>query len=243
MIPREKITKGQKLIYEILEKPSKKTTVKKLQQLAGFLNFIGRAVVPGRAFTRRLYAYTKGSLQPHHHVQVNNEIRADLTLWLKFLHHPSVYARPFIDFSVKQDVLSSRIESDASGNFNLRAGVICDKEWSFIKWDPSFMKQFNPSIQYLKLFGVLIGFLNWGYKFSNKRITIACDNQSVVDMINNSSSTCKNCMILITILILQALKVNIRVSAVHLPGCENEFCDALSHLQFDRFWTSVNKRN
>ena len=34
----------------------KKATVKELQCLCGYLNFIGKAVFPGRTFTRRMYA-------------------------------------------------------------------------------------------------------------------------------------------------------------------------------------------
>ena len=50
LIPKEKLLKGQYLVELILEKKSKKATVKELQQLCGFLNFLGRAIVPGRAF-------------------------------------------------------------------------------------------------------------------------------------------------------------------------------------------------
>ena len=75
-VPVEKIQKALELIDEILSK--KKMTLKQLQKICGFLNFLGRAVVPGRAFTRHLYMSTKGcgeTLKPHHHIRVQPEIR------------------------------------------------------------------------------------------------------------------------------------------------------------------------
>ena len=54
-IPCEKIAKAINMIQFILDKRSKgkalKITVLQLQKICGFLNFLGRAVVPGRVFT------------------------------------------------------------------------------------------------------------------------------------------------------------------------------------------------
>ena len=78
-IPLEKITKGINMITYTLSK--KKLMVQQLQRIYGFLNFLGRAVVPVRAFTRRLYSYTSGKiLKPHHHINISKEMRLDLTL-------------------------------------------------------------------------------------------------------------------------------------------------------------------
>ena len=54
----EKIAKGRNMIQFILNKKclpqsKHKITIHQLQKICGFLNFLGRAVVPGRAFTRR----------------------------------------------------------------------------------------------------------------------------------------------------------------------------------------------
>ena len=99
-VPIEKLIKGRQMIKDIISKKSKKTTIRELQQLCGFLNFLGRAIVPGRAFTRRLYYYTKNSsFKPHHHIRVNQEMKLDLEIWNIFLHHHTALARPFVDFT------------------------------------------------------------------------------------------------------------------------------------------------
>ena len=51
LLPREKIQFGQELLNDTLNRKSRKVTVHDLQKIAGFLNFLGKAIVPGRAFT------------------------------------------------------------------------------------------------------------------------------------------------------------------------------------------------
>ena len=52
LIPADKLEKAQKIISETLQKSSKKITLRNLQKICGFLNFLGRCIVPGRAFTQ-----------------------------------------------------------------------------------------------------------------------------------------------------------------------------------------------
>ena len=98
-IPVEKVLRARDLITYMLDKKNKKCTLHELQKLCGFLNHLCKCVVPGRAFTHRLYAFMAGKLMPHHHININHEMRSDLRTWRQFLDNPCVYARPFIDFS------------------------------------------------------------------------------------------------------------------------------------------------
>ena len=116
LIPCEKIQKGRNLIENMLNKNSGKVTVHDLEKLTGFLNFLGRAIIPGRAFTCRLYAYAQGNLKLQYHVRINNEMRQDLNMWLEFLHHPTVYSRPFIDFYKHISVTEVNMYSDSFAN-------------------------------------------------------------------------------------------------------------------------------
>ena len=112
-IPLEKHSRVQELIQNLLTK--RKATVKQLQQLCGFLNFLNRAIFPGHTFTRHMYAkfapvidvnqkrpgavkITK-LLKPHHHVRLHQEFKFDCKVWLKFLDQRSaaVVNRPMVD--------------------------------------------------------------------------------------------------------------------------------------------------
>ena len=169
LLPKEKITAGQNLVNELLNRKSRKVTVHELQSLTGFLNFLGRAIVPGRAFTRCFYAYMKSMvLKPHHHMHLNGELRADLDMWRNFLHHTSIFARPFLDFSkvLVADVLD--MYSDSLRNGNLGFGATCGSSWMYGQWKPGFVTNYDPSIEYLELWALVAGVLTWIHRFTNQ---------------------------------------------------------------------------
>ena len=99
--------------------------------------------------------------------------------------------------------------SDASRNFKKGFGAFCDSQWTFGVWNELFMSRAEPSIEYLELFGVAVAVLLWIHKYQNKWVILFCDNESVVHMVNNSSSSCKNCMVLIRIITLHSLLNNV----------------------------------
>ena len=122
-IPMEKIQRAISLITNILAKKSGKLTLKQLQKICGFLNFLGKGIIPGRAFTRRLYSFTssKKMLKPHHHIRINPKMRLDLEMWLTFLHHPSAFCRPFLDFTNNLEAVEINMYSDSSGKIGMGA--------------------------------------------------------------------------------------------------------------------------
>ena len=197
-LPRKKVLKGRGMVDLILAK--RKVTIKELQKLCGFLNFLGRAIVPGRAFMHRLYAYTRipnnSKLKPHHHVKINSEMQLDLNMWKTFLSHQSVFARPFIDL-VGNNSTIVEMYSDASKNDLLGMGAYSQNEWTYTQWESDFISKENPSIEYLELYAVTVGNFLWLQNYKNQHITLFCDNESFVHMVNNTSSSCKNCMVLI----------------------------------------------
>ena len=233
-IPVDKVQKAVNLIRLILENKSKKVTLNQLQKVCGFLNFLGRCVVPGRAFTRRLYAYiANDKLKPHHHIRVNTEMRQDLEMWLTFLNHPTIFCRPFLDFSHVLVATEIDMFSDTSGKIGM--GAICKSSWMYQLWSPEFIERNKPSIEYLELYAVTAAVLTWIHQFKNRRIILFCDNKSVVDMINFTTTSCKNCMVLVRIIVLKGLLENVRIFARHVEGTKNVFADSLSRNKIKLF--------
>ena len=243
-IPKDKISKALDLIEFFLNPVNKKVTVLQVQRLCGVLNFLCRSVVPGRAFLTRIYALTVGDkLHQHHHICIKEETKLDLVVWKKFLLHPMVFSRPFMDTCKYLKATDIEMYSDASGNFELGVSAICNKDWAFGKWNKVFMEWAKPSIEYLELFGVAVAIELWIHRFQNQRICLYCDNMSVVHMINNNSAKCKNCMVLIRMI---TLTENVRIFSQHISTRKNGKADALSRLDFKHFWSldpSMNARN
>ena len=235
LIPIGKIEKAQTLIESVLGKKSKKITIGQLQKICSFLNFLGRCVVPGRAFTRCLYSYLNDKLKPHHHIRITAEMRGDLEMWLEFVNHPTIYARPFADFSREIKAPEIQMYSDAAKRLGLGYGGVCQDSWMFGVWDDYFIKECDQSIEYLELYALTGMVLNWIHRYKNRRVTLFCDNQAVVQMVNNTSSSCKNCMVLIRMIVLKCLKENIRLYATYIKSKENTASDFLSRQKISKF--------
>ena len=114
-IPHEKVLRAKNLISEIME--HKNVTVYQMQRLCGFLNFLCKCVVPGRAFLMRLYAAIPVKLKSHHHFRVTREVKADLNLWFDFVSHADIFCRPFMDFTKTWTGRELRMYSDAAGSW------------------------------------------------------------------------------------------------------------------------------
>ena len=234
-VPAEKIEKAKELINVMLARKKKKVTLLEIQRLAGYLNFLCRAVLPGRPFTRRLYYAAKGLEKPHHHTRLRKPIVEDLKMWLTFLNHPSAYSRSFLDFGESRHAREINFYTDASRNFSLGAGGVCGRSWFYLRWNRSFMQRYEPSIEYLELYAVVVAAVNWLDRFRDQRIIIFCDNISVVYMINRNTSNCPQCLKLIRLLVLQSMFYNVRVFANYVPSKENLHADLLSRLKLKRF--------
>ena len=122
----------------------KKATVKQLQQLAGHLNFINRAIVPGRAFTRRMYAKFSGDkfdkLKQYHHIKLDREFKMDCHIWIAFLNDMNAVVHPFIDLNSTLDAKQLRFYSDTSANPLFGYGACFNDSWMFGQWEPGFIK-------------------------------------------------------------------------------------------------------
>ena len=167
-IPTEKITKALNLLNWALAK--KKVTVKFIQKLTGTLNFLNRAIVLGRVFTREMYCKLKlrssqdKMLKPYHHVWLNKEFLLDCKMWQTFLANATSQhlCRPFIDFTAGSS--ASKILdffSDASLNKKLGMGAHFNNCWIVQAWPANFVSDCRPNIKFLELFALVAKVLTW----------------------------------------------------------------------------------
>ena len=182
-------------------------------------------------------------LKKHHHIQLSLENRADLEMWKYFLHHPSAYCRNFMDFNKTWSVTDILFFTDASRNENLGYGGWFNFYWFAMTWEPRYIQDYKPSIAYLELYALTAGILLWAKHLKNKRIVINCDNQVVVMMVNNSTSGCKKSMILIRLITLECMVQNMRIYARYVKSEDNEIADALSRLEWRRFYKLMEQMN
>ena len=158
----------------------------------------------------------------------------DLDMWQQFLMQQEVYCRDFMDFSQEMTYQEIQFAMDASRNCLLGFGGHCGPSWMKGAWN-GLIEKLEPSIEYLELFALVAGVLAWGDRISNRRVVLYSDNLSICYMVNQTSSTCKNCMVLIRKLVLHCLMINTRIIVRHLPSASNEIADSLSRFEMARF--------
>ena len=169
------------------------------------------------------------------------EFIADCTVWLWFLRnaHNWNICRPMVDLNRELSSLDIGFYSDASKSKMKGAGCVLKNRWLFCQWEPNYIERFDPSIQYLELYALCLGIFTWADRIKNCRAIIYCDNDAVKNMINNTTSGCKQSMYLIRLLVLNNLRYNRRIFVRHIKTDKNTLADALSRLEFDRFWRNA----
>ena len=157
-VPEEKRVKALSSIQKIMQ--SNKVTLHSIQSLTGSLNFLCRAIPPGRAFLRRLIDSTVGipSKAKHFRIRVTNEMKQDLQVWQQFLLSFQG-AAIFLDRKwVSSDTL--QLFTDAAGSIGF--GIYFQGHWVQHRWPDRFK---TYSIAFLELFPVFVACNLWGKFF------------------------------------------------------------------------------
>ena len=227
-VPQDKVDNLVHQIRVVLSKP--KISLVGVQSLVGSLNFLCKAIPPGRAFLRRLIALSQGLSRPHHLVRISRGARLDLLAWLEFMSHFNG-ASVFADHAWQSnDALQLFTDAAASIGF----GAYFHGNWVQRRW-PGVILRHPPSIAFLELYPLLVALQCWAPLLAGKKVRFNTDNIAVVHIINKKSSPCKAIMVLVRQFVVICLQYNISFRAVHVPGKSNELADALSRFQMSRF--------
>ena len=128
-----------------------------------------------------------------------------------------------------------------SANPDLGWGIYVQSHgyWSYRRWDKQLFKQYEPSIDFLEMYAILI-FLDIKAKdLQNFHLQFFCDNQPMVDALTNKSSTSIQLMTIIRIITLLCLHNNICFNITHVRGKSNVHVDLLSCIKLDKFMQEV----
>ena len=228
-LPPDKLSKLKEIVNNFVSKGLVKVRLRELQSVIGSLSFACKAIVPGRAFLRRLIDATSGVRRPFHRIRVTKGMLEDLMVWQTFLS----------DFNGASMMIPANIRhvdlfTDASGASGF--GAYCDGHWVTGQWPDELHSVVSAKdITCKELFPIILALLVWGIDWANMRIIFHCDNQAVVTIINKQTCKQKHTMNLVRLMVTFCLSNNIVFKAVHVLGVNNGIADALSRLQLDRF--------
>ena len=87
----------------------------------------------------------------------------------------------------------------------------------------------------LELYPIVAAVAVWGHMWKNRSVRFYPDNEAVVNIINKQTSKEHHVMTLLRKLVLTCLTYNVKFTAEHVPGVNNNLADKLSRLQVEDF--------
>jgi hypothetical protein len=91
------------------------------------------------------------------------------------------------------------------------------------------------SIAWQELYPIYLACCLWGTQWTSKCIVFFCDNESIVQVLNQKTSKSPKIMDLLRAIVLCTLTNNFTFTAKHVRGIDNGIADSLSRFQMDRF--------
>ena len=193
---------------------------KQLQRLAGKLSWAATVIPWGRLHVRSLFDRL-ASLQHDHHKCPTRAIASDLHWWLLFLANPS-YCRRIWDPRPTAD-----IHCDAS---QLAGGAFCRNDWLYTAWSADLPALADEHINMKELAIAIAAIFHWAPHLRDHKVLIATDNTATQAILNKGTSPSPAAANLLRHLSALAVHLDISVSAIHVPGCDNHIPDAISRL-------------
>lgn len=192
-----------------------------------------RIIPQGRAFISRLLTLAHSAEKLSDQIQLDEGCLSDITFWKRLLNDWNG-----ISFFYNDDFESSlqlQLFTDAAPSIGF--GGFFQEQWFAEKWPNDFPKtasDFVSSALY-ELYPIAVASVIWGPQWSRKRITMLCDNEATVAIINKGRSSCNTIMPFVRRLIWQSVVFNFIIKAEHIPGRCNVIADSLSRFRFQTF--------
>ncbi|XP_034086278.1 uncharacterized protein LOC117555511 [Gymnodraco acuticeps] len=202
-------------------------TKQQLLSLLGHLNFAMRVIPQGRSFISRLLDTASGVKNLHDRVVLDEGFRSDLRFWSLLLDHWNGITFFYDDIVYSSD--SMRLFTDAAPSVGF--GGLFQGEWFAGPWPPTFPNHASSSALH-EIYPIAVACYVWGHLWLRKRISVLCDNQAVVGIINKARSPCNDIMPFMRSITWSSITHNFLISARHVPGYLNTAADSLSRLSF-----------
>ena len=178
-IPSDKLLRAKEALDVLVRSIS--VTLARLQSYLGLLSFICQAVVPGRAFLRRLYYLTRHVKSKNSTIRITTAARFDILAWQSFLE--SHEGTSMLVNRRWEQSLTFHIYTDAAASQGYAA--VLGHKWIVGTW-PRTWANFHISV--LELYPIVAALVTWSNILSNGCVIVHCDNTAVCAAINKTSS-------------------------------------------------------
>ena len=244
---QEKIDKGVRSITKVLE--ARMINRQTAEKLLGSLRYLALVFNSSKAFFQETHGYLRRLARGRAQVIVSEDVVMELT-WLRdVLRHQKLNGIAF-DAILKRVPVDVTIQMDAS-NEGLCAVDMTNKrffQYEFTLEEKDLYAEIigndrnafgiNVREHLSAVLAMLCWADSWGRGDELCHVLFQIDNTAAVSWINKLYSPNDRAKIGNRIIAYCAIKNNLLVSAVHVPGCENDLADAGS-----RAWSSQKLKN
>jgi hypothetical protein len=195
-------------------------TVKEVQSIIGKLNFVAKCVKPARIFICRMLNFLR-TMPKKGKTKVSVEFSDDIRWWIRYLPQFNGISLISMESWSEPDKL---VASDAC---LVGCGAVCGREF-FHSVFPAFVLNQSLHINALELLALVVSFRLWSSKLKGKKVSVLCDNEATVWVINTGKTrdTYMQCC-LRELCYISAIN-DIQLYAKHIPGVDNRIPDMLS---------------
>ena len=147
-----------------------------------------------------MIALTCGIKQPYHFVRLNAGFYKDLSMWEVFLTNwngISLFLESEQTSSPSLQLFTDAADSIGFGGY--LAGQLFHSHWLP---EQKINKTTGISIAWQELYPIYLACCLWGSQGTTKRIVFFCDNESVVQILNQKTSKCPKIMDLLRLIVL-----------------------------------------
>lgn len=228
-LPLEKLQKLRELVTKW--RRQKVCTKKELQSLSGHLSHACKVIRPGRRFLRGLFGLISQFRRQDHMIRLNSAFRADLEWWHMFA--TSWNGVSMMREATKEHDRKVEIWTDASGSWG--CGGLWGVRWFQVAWSawPDFAE---ASIAAKELLPIIVAVAIWGPWWRGNVVLCHCDNQSVVDVVRGGYGRDSRLALMLRCLFFLEAKFDCSLSAMHVPGIQNEAADSISRNNLNKFF-------
>ena len=217
--------KVDKLIKRIKSLVGKKRVSKKaLQCIGGHLTWACNVIHWGRAHMNSIFQAIRNLNSASHKMRITPWITSDLQWWISSLQHN----QPWRALWPKPQP-SVIIESDsclASGGAFLKRS----NAWIYTNWLIDRPHLANAHINTKELAMIREAINAWGPYHPNHHFQIYCDNITAVHMTNTGAARHPLSASILKDIAHMAMKWDLTITALYLPGYENQLADSISRL-------------
>ena len=219
VLPEKKLKEFETLVSEVLM--CQRISLKKLQSLAGKLNWASSVVRGGRTYLRRILDMMKPLRLSHHKLKISKEMRKDLIWWKKFLR--SFNGKKILSYST----VSHFVYVDACDT-----GGACfyNGDWQYVNWKADYPEMLSAHINVKEAMMVCVAAQRWSMLWAGDDVIVRCDNRAAASAFNKYTSRSVSIMYLVREVLSLSMTWDFSLKCWYLPGVCNILADALSRL-------------